>query len=86
MILKFPVIFQNSRFSTSVASGKTHLLGKVCTEFHRLIPLRHVLGTNIFSIFSTSSIKTNFTMFPYIELYADFVGDPPYVPIWEQNF
>ena len=86
VIWKFPVIFQKSRFSNSISIGKTHLFGKVCTEFHKLIPLRHVLRKNIFPSISTFSIKPNFTMFPYTELYADFVGDPPYVPIWEQIF
>ena len=61
-------------------------MGKVCPEFHKLIHLRHVLSENIFPSISTFSIKPNFTMFLYTELYAEFAGDPPYVPIWEQNF
>ena len=86
VIWKFLLIFQNSRFSTSISIGKTHLFGKVCTEFHKLIHLRHVLSENTFPSISTFSIKPNFTMFPYTELYAEFAGDPPYVPIWEQKF
>ena len=65
VIWKFPVIFQNSRFSTSISIGKTHLLGKVCTEFHKLIHLRHVLSENISPSIATFSIKPNLTMFPY---------------------
>ena len=64
VIWKFPVIFQNSRFSTSIFIWKTHLLGKVCTELYKLIHLRHVLSENISPFISTFSIKPNITMFP----------------------